>query len=173
MKTLFNLSCFSLLLLASCKKSDVPLGVNIDTQVNLILKNQSGRDLLNPSTPGYYNPENIRLYYLKDGKKQEVYKPTADYPRNFFVIKNEGNNEYCIRIFANETTVDREITTTYVQWNAARQDTIKTLMSVGPNYIYADKVWYNGELKFDVNKDPIDTDWGNGIIRRLIKITQP
>lgn len=171
MKTLINLSCLSLLFLSSCKEPTIK-GVVVDTDLNLIVKDVSGKNLLDPSTPGYYKPEEIRIYYLKEGRKQEVFNPNLDAPRNFKVIKNEGNNEYYVRVFVNEGTTDQEVTTTYIQWQSGQEDTIRSLITRSPTTIYCDKVWYNELLKYDRLKSVSETDWGNGKFRRLLEITQ-
>lgn len=172
MKTYIKLSCLSLFFLSACK-DPVIKGVTVDTVINLIVRDQNGKNRLDPSTPNYYKPEDIRIFYLKDGQKQEVYNPSLDIPRNFKIIKSETTNEYVFRVFVNEGSVDQEVTTTYIQWRAGAQDTVNSLITRSSSSIYCDKVWFNDTVRYDRLKNPVETVLGDEIFRRLINITQP
>lgn len=170
MKAFINLTCMCLFM-ASCKEPEIK-GVVVDTEVNLIIKNKDGKNLLDPSTPDHFTSDEIRLFYLKDGQKTEVYYPNLDHPRNFFISQNESNKEYFMRVFVNEGTLNQELTTTYIQWRANQVDTLQSMITRQGASVYSDKVWYDKVLKYDVSKNSLDMDWGNGRFRRLIEITQ-
>lgn len=162
---------FSFFMFVSCKKPESITGVTIDTYVDLFLKNSNGQNLLNPTTPGYFSSDQIRIYYIQNEKKVEVYNPNLDFPRGFKISKNEGNSEYFIRVFQNDVYVDKEKVTTYIQWRSDLEDTLQTQISKSnSSTIFTAKIWYNGKLKYDVDTSPTYVDWGNGQFRRLLEV---
>lgn len=52
----------------------------ISLDVTLLVRNQSGQNLLDASNPGHYVEEDIRIYYMKHGQKEEVYDENMDVP---------------------------------------------------------------------------------------------
>jgi hypothetical protein len=156
-----------------CSSDPNPIGVNIDTQVNLVLSNSDGSNLLNPSTPGHFSSDSIKLFYLTNGQKVEVYQSNLTYPRNFFVAKNESNGEYFIRVFLNEgkNALIGDSTTTYIQWSPARVDTINAIMFKSSNLTTTEKVWINGDVKYDSETNTPDKIWGSEYLTRLIFYT--
>lgn len=170
MRTLLFLFACTLI---GCSSDPNPIGVNIDTQVNLVLTNPDGKNLLNPSTNGHYSEDSIKLYYLTDGQKVEVYQPNLTYPRNFFIAKNESNGEYFVRVFLNEgkVGVTRDSTITYIQWSATKVDTVKATVFKSSNLNEAEKVWINGELRYDSKVNTHEKMWGSEYLTRLIFYT--
>lgn len=109
----------------------------------------SNNDLLDPDTPGAFDKKDIKLYYLVDGEKQEVFDGRLDHPRNF-AIYNRGeelNNSdgHIIRIVTNISESDT-IPITYIQWNEKDTDTIKCEYVRTQNTIWILKAWYNDKL---------------------------
>lgn len=172
MKTIKHFAWIPLIVFFACKKPFNSPNV-IDTGIYLAMTNSKGVDLLNPVNPESYKPDSIRVYYLKNGKKEEIYIPNLDYPRKFVIKKNNGNNRYFLQLFLDEGTYDREITTTYIQWNSQKEDTIRCEMNryLSQNTVYCEKVWFNGILKFDDATQSTGTNWGDGIFHRLIEIS--
>ncbi|WP_207506475.1 hypothetical protein [Telluribacter humicola] len=121
----FFFVALSILLFTSCKEPVIS-GIDLDAQIHLIVKDTLGLNLLDPSTPNHYNPDDIRLYYLVDGQKVEQYYPNLSSPRHFAVMRNESIDEYFIRIFLHDGTLNQEVTTTYIQWRKGDEDTIRS-----------------------------------------------
>lgn len=166
-----SLLILSFSMFISCAHPEAITGVTIDTYFDLFVKNNNGHNLLNPNTLGYFNPDQIRIYYGQNGKKVEVYNPNLDSPRGFKITKNEGNNEYFIRIFQSDASVEKEKITTYIQWRSGLEDTIQTqIAKPNTSNILTSKIWYNGKLMYDVNTAPSYVDWGNGQFRRLLEV---
>ncbi len=151
MKTITATLVFAILTLSSCSKSndDEPqIQHSINRGVEISLKNINGEDLLDPNKPNSYNAENIKLYYLINGEKQEVFDQNMDYPRNFLIFKHES--EYRIRIFQNDTETEIEpLPITFVEWNATDTDTLQAEFYKADGLIQVIKTWFNGELKWD------------------------
>lgn len=151
-------------------------GTVIDIGVNLVITDTQNRNLLDSLTPGYFKKNTIVLYNLNDGVKEEVFHSNLDAPRNFFIFKNEGNNEPVMRIFPeieslrkNQTT----LVTTFIKWNDQDEDTI--VCTVNRNnkgrgdITNVREVRYNGKLMYDIQVNA-PTTWGKGIYDRLLEI---
>lgn len=142
-----------MLTFASCSKNndDEPQHQTyIDRSVELSLKDQNGEDLLDPNNPNAYKAESIKLYYLINGEKQEVFDENMDYPRNFLIFNNES--EYRMRIFLNDTETET-LPNTFVEWNSETTDTLKAEFRRADDYIQVIKTWFNGELKWNVENE--------------------
>lgn len=135
---------FAVITLFSCSKNDEAgsLGSIIDAYVDFSIFNAQNEDLLNPDTPNYLNSNDIKIFYVIDGKKQEFYKDNLDNPKGYFIGEQEGI--YYIRIFLNyEETEEKPIT--YVQWGNTDTDTIQVLYKRPQNSILQDVIWLNGK----------------------------
>lgn len=139
---------FILILLAifSCSRDNEPeaplYGFNFDAGMEFTIYNLQNEDLLNPENPNHLDVTNIKLFYVIDGEKQEVYNPNYDNPRNFRIYKHE--NEYRIGISLNHSeTSNKPIT--YIQWNNKDTDTLEAVYDRPPNAIIKNKIWLNGE----------------------------
>ena len=134
----------------SCNKDDSneKTTVFFDTSVEISAKNVNGEDLLNPNNPNAYKTENIKIYYLINGEKQEVNDNKMDYPRSFLVYQN--GEDFRIRIFKNNSKIEG-LPITYIKWNENETDTIQTEYDrTYSNEPRMQKVWFNGELKWDI-----------------------
>ncbi|SRX55997.1 hypothetical protein [Aequorivita sp. CIP111184] len=149
MKTIATLILLTILTSCSKNNDDEPQQQAnvIDVNVELSLKSTNGEDLLDPNNPNGYKAEDIKLYYLINGEKQEVFDANMDYPRNFFIFKHES--EYRIRIFQNLAETEA-LPITYVEWNNQDTDTLQAEYHRADRLIQVIKTWFNGELKWDV-----------------------
>ncbi|WBL22970.1 hypothetical protein [Zunongwangia sp. HRR-M8] len=128
---------------------------NLDVAVEITVENQRGENLLDPSHPNSINSDEIKLYYVENGKAQEVYDETSDLPRSFVVFKS--GDEYRMRIVQNYS--DEEEPLTLVQWNERDIDTIKSEFLKGDRYIIQDKIYYNGKLSWS-SSDSFEPHFG-------------
>jgi len=130
--------------LISCSKSNEMDSqyYNLDASLEFSVLNLQNEDLLNPENPNHLITENIKLFYVINGKKEEVYDPNLDNPRNFKIYKN--GNGYRIRIFLNHSdTSDKPIT--YIQWSDSDTDTIKVSYLRTQNAILQNNIWLDGK----------------------------
>ena len=118
---------------------------NLDVAVEITVQNEKGQNLLDPKTEGAINPEDIKLYYVEDGKAQEVYDETSDLPKSFMIFQTGGT--YRMRILQNHLDSD-DRPLTLIQWNETDVDTIQSEYLKGDRYIIQDKIYYNGKLSW-------------------------
>lgn len=147
MRTIIALIILAVFVSCSKNNDDEPQNqYSINRGVEISLKNSNGEDLLDPNNPNGYKAEEIKLYYLINGEKQEVFDPNMDNPRNFLIYNHDS--EYRIGISLNDTDSDtRPIT--YVEWNEIETDTLQAAFFKNENTIQVIKTWFNGELKWD------------------------
>ncbi len=131
----------------ACDKSEdqVIYSSSFPTGAEFSIFNSQNEDLLNPNNPNHLDVSSIKIYYLVNGEKQEVFNPNYDNPRNYRIYKN--NNDYRIGIALNNLETE-EKSTTYIEWNDKDIDTIevsyiKTLIGT------QDKIWLNGKQIWD------------------------
>jgi len=148
----------------SCKKTNPGGGgVVFDLTNDIRVVNKDGQNLLDPSTQNSFKKDDIKIYYLINGLKTEMFNKNLDAPRQFMIfqvgadVKNYAN-EHLVRIFSNNKgVVDKngnEITTTYIEWNSTDTDTLVTQIQRSGASIFNYKVWYNGIIKWDRTSMP-------------------
>ncbi|AYN06162.1 hypothetical protein [Flavobacterium sp. 140616W15] len=144
---------FTLFTLLSCDNSNTEESSdNIDNAIEFSIFNSQNGDLLDSKNPNSLDISNIKLFYVVNGGKQEVYNQNLTYPRNFKVFKHE--NEYRIRVFLNNTeTTDKPIT--YIQWNSSDTDTIEATFERTERSILKNKVWLNGNQVWERGNNTI------------------
>ena len=136
-------SCIVLVVfLVGCKKTNVNDSVVIDKAIELSLVDAEGNDLLNPQHDHAIAPSGIKIFYLIEGELQEVYNPTRDNPRNFFI--RQHGTEYRIHIFLNSDEGE-EFPETFIQWNESYTDNVKAKFRRSPSLLVIDEVWLNDE----------------------------
>lgn len=144
----------SLISCISCEKSDdVTDQYNLDVGIEFSIQNSNNEDLLDPQTPEHINTNQIKLFYLLEGKKQEVYDSNMDNPRNFLIYKHE--NEYRIGITPNFSEESSK-PVTYIQWNDADIDTIEVSYERTPRAVIQKEIWLNGDLIWERSNNQND-----------------
>jgi hypothetical protein len=134
----------AVLFMISCKKEKVSL--NLDGGIEISVMDNSGNDLLNPATPNAFVDSEIKIYYLIDGIKKEIYNANYDHPRNFILFEKDG--EYRMGLSPNADEKE-ELPITYIQWKEIDTDTIQCHFSRTSNSVVCDKIWRNGTLVWD------------------------
>ena len=141
--------------------------------MNLIVTNSADKNLLDPATDGHYNKEEIRIYYLTNGVKEEVFHANQDAPRNFSIFNQDG--EYFMNVSVNTDHIGRnetKETTTFIQWNDHDEDTVVCTVNrtVGKSDMTTvRKIWFNGKLMYDIQANKPATI-GNGTFDKLLQI---
>jgi hypothetical protein len=135
----------------SCSKKEEN-GFDLDLGLEISVVDKAGNDLLNPVSPNSFKESEIKIYYLLDGKKVEVFYSNYDHPRNFYIYQR--GNEFRIAVILNDPI-------TYIQWNNSDTDTIQCEVSRAEGSVVCRKVWFNGELR-----------WDNYSTERFIKIVK-
>jgi len=164
---LISLTC--LLTLLSCKKDNIPGSMHIRENLKIVFLNKSGQNLVDPLTVNRLQFEKMRLFFLENNEKIEVYNPMLDSPRGLHL--NDKEAPYFIAVSANiskgEVLSDKNgiktgQSTALLQLNDSITDTIKTEWQSGPGYVLITKTWYNGILVYDVANPQNGIENGDG-----------
>lgn len=120
-------------LLISCSTESDCGCVNIETHIDIALKDSNGNYLINTSN---YPKNTIQVQYLINGSIQN---PKSG-EQSIFI--DDPNLPTRIRIFLNNASTE-EYPITYVKWNDIDTDTIKAHFTRENNSIIVDKIWIN------------------------------
>jgi hypothetical protein len=152
---------------SSCLQEDFP--VLYDTYVDILVKDRQGNNLLDPAVDGHFDHAALKLYYVRNSDTVEVFFARQDAPRNLSVLKNESNNEFFLRILPDEGRVNEEETLTLLEWAPGLRDNVTCLFGRNEQAVFIQKVWYNNELRFDIESSPT-INWGEAIMGRFIVV---
>jgi hypothetical protein len=133
-----------LILFFSCEKEQI-IGGFYDASVEIRVQNENGNNLLDPSTPGAIDPEEITLYWLQNGEPKKKFDSFLDYPKYFRIIEEP---EYIIEVQMNSDE-NEEFPVTYIRWNESDTDTIKCEFTRTTGTEYCSKLWCNNELMWE------------------------
>jgi hypothetical protein len=146
MKTILSILIISLVL-SSCKKDEPKLSNVIDGNLGITLQDKAGNDLFNPANPGAYLAKDVKVFYLTNGVKEEVYYANQTYPRNFYFDTDpEPDGKYWMTLFLNLAQPDGAYAITYIQWNENDTDTLKTQVAGDEGFVVAGDLWFNDSL---------------------------
>ena len=167
MKVYSVLIILATLFMISCAKKDLenpaPItGINVETGCEIIYKDSLQNDLLDPENKNGYDTDQIKLLNLIDGKLMEFYQGNLDNPKGYFIFYRADVNANVLSVGGMYGTAmnKREDSdnnyyeiTSFLQLNKMDLDTIKMEIKQGKNagYWITQKIWYNNELKWDVN----------------------
>ncbi|WP_296698966.1 hypothetical protein [Algoriphagus sp.] len=145
MKRLFLALVSSILFLSSCTKDDPTLCCTVvDIGLDLTISDALGNDLLDRNNPKAFKEEHIRLFYMENGEKVEKVHTAS---RNFFIFKDEQNDQFVIRVFLGG---DYPIGETIIEWNHNESDSFLTEIEKFDNgSLILRKVWYENDLVYD------------------------
>ena len=142
----------------------------MDLSTIILVTDDQNQNLLDPSTPGYFKPEDIRIYYVKDGQRKDVYQANLDTPRNFRIEQFTSAKEFAMVLYPDEGTRDGEITTTIIQWNDVAADTLECEVHHWDSSVAITRIWNKDELVYD--KDNGLTQWDDTQVSRLVRLTK-
>jgi hypothetical protein len=167
MKTNTILMLLATMFMISCAKKDVenpdPItGINVETGFELIYKDSLQNDLLDPKYEYGFNADQIKLLNIIDGKLVEFYKSNLDYPKGYSIFYRADFNANVLAVGGMFGTAmnKREDSynyyyeiTSFLQLNKMDLDTVKMEIKQAKNLNYwiTQKVWYNDELKWDID----------------------
>jgi len=140
------------ILVTNCSDNNIESSTVIDTDIGLEYVNEKGEDLLNPNSENHYNENTLKVFYLVDGEKKEIFRSNLAYPKMFEISASKDSESiirYGLTLFLNDLS-DEKIKTTYLQLNENDTDTITHTLQQTDNYNKViDKMWYNGNLSAD------------------------
>jgi hypothetical protein len=131
------------LVLSSCKKEEPKRSV-YDVGTFLTVQDKVGKDLLNPANSGAYLEQDIKIFYVTNGIKKEVYYPNSDYPRGFIIIE-EPDKKFWMEVDLN-AALSETYPITYIQWSEIDTDTLKTEIFRKDGLVTCKDIWINDSL---------------------------
>lgn len=137
------------LIITNCKK-EPSKSVVVTMHVDIAYQNKSGNDLLDSTIQNAFLTKNIHVYNVTKGIKKEVYYPTADYPHNFEIYKQDNLTPFYLRLFL-------ETDTTLLELNQSITDTITCISERSNGNFLLKKLWYNGVMKW--GNDPVPQEF--------------
>ena len=156
MKSVWSLLLL-LLLLPSCTKEHVDTS-EISNGINLLVSDAQGNDLLDPASkaPNAINLSKIKVYLIRDGKEVLYFRENMDAARGFLLIKPQLGHSYYALSLGLDCESKEDITTTIIDWGNGRRDVFQAefyRQSKPTLQILQQKIWLNGELIWDNNRD--------------------
>ncbi|NOU61855.1 hypothetical protein [Marinifilum caeruleilacunae] len=154
-----NIILLIALTMVACTKSKDEVAIldsHIDYIFELSIRDTEGKDLLNPNSLNHFKHDEIKVFCFNDGEKKLLYDNQIE-PRDF--ISKKENGTYVISASTgggvtkeyNQETVGQD--TVLLQLSENVVDTIKTEWRfIKSNQFFNTKLWYNGELKWEVGK---------------------
>ena len=157
------LLCFVTLLFMNCSTDNQEENDNnyiLNVGVSFTILNGSDEDLLNKNTNNSLNSNQIRLEHLHtNGEYVNYYYEYLDNKYGWDIITD--NSPY-VFVYGNrpfkEFIINNKITGV-IHWNSTERDTIVTELYRTSNLMIKNKVWVNGELKYDFD---------NGLVPEII-----
>jgi hypothetical protein len=139
-----------ILLLISCDKEETETQQTlINTSLSLYILDEHGEDLLNPLHSNAIHEDDIKMYYVKNGKEELFSRPNLDVSKGFRILKPQGDlSNYWINLFLNSES-EEEVTTTILKWSDYKIDTLQASFMKGSDFIRVSKIWLNGKICWD------------------------
>mgnify|MGYP000391707830 CR=1 FL=1 len=141
----------------SCKSDDDNCCRVIESSILIQVENKNGENLIDPQN-AVFDMSEIKIFYApsKDGKRVEVDNPQLDVSKGFEIIVPDGNSNesYRLKLFLNvESISENGYSYTFIQWSDNITDELRTEFDLSNNNIVAKKIWLNGELEWQGNKE--------------------
>ncbi len=128
----------------SCHEKSINV---VDLEVQVVVKDKNGNNLLDPKTQGFYEHNAIKFFEIENGVKTEVVDSFI--PR--FEIVTAGN-ELRVRFTPAMQSGNGNVTrTNSIQWRVNDEDVIESTVNRDQNNVHCNKVKCNGTIKYDDN----------------------
>lgn len=156
--------------LSSCKKKlccALPANLNF----KIFVQNAQSQDLLNPQTKDAYPTDDVKVFYLNNGKKELAFEGNLDHPQFWDIAMDSISGNYFLSVRASNHRNSQGQSTTLIQWKYHDTDTTVCQFR-GDGHDPIKKIWYNGTLVWD-GYQPADTIRTVATIRaRIFTITK-
>lgn len=143
---------FMLISISSCKEKGDCCS-DIDTYFSIRVLNKDGLSLMNPKTPNAYSHQMISISILIDGKELQSYVngPTAPILR--FDKVQSAEEDYLVGILPGLFSKS-SLVTHVIRWDIGNQDTIVCQIKRIGGSAVCEKIWFNGQVKYDATSNP-------------------
>jgi hypothetical protein len=140
-------ACVTFLL--SCNKDQIRGSIE-DGTIAMLRFDSTGKNLLDPSIPGYVARDQIKVYHVVDGKTILFFQGNLEAYNGVVVrsVNNDPTSNY-LDVMLYQGTTDQEITKTIIKWPGGDADTVQALTVNRPGLRYFSKIWQNSELKYE------------------------
>ncbi|NOT73348.1 MAG: hypothetical protein HOP08_00370 [Cyclobacteriaceae bacterium] len=138
-RTLKLLPAFLIAFLITSCKSDVTPSIP-DLTTDIMVLDQRGNNLLSTSSANSYKFEDIRLFSVENGKRNELINSGAS---KYFQVIQDNSGRTLLRINPDVATKSSVITTA-INWRANDEDVIEISSSKSSNKSHYDNVKCNG-----------------------------
>lgn len=132
-----------------CSKTEIQGGIVISTGFTIRVKNATGKNLLDPSTPNYYQYDKIKLYRLVNGERKDV--TVENLVKTYSIINEKG--DYLLSLSGyqglNEDSMGNSVGEVIVAWTEGNEDTFQTEINRVNNVYMLRKVWHSNTLKYN------------------------
>ena len=137
---------FTILLgLLSCDSERDSCCTNIDVNLNLLVQNIQGNDLLNSTTTNSLNTDKIQILFVDKNGVMTTYDRIDNFNGNGYEIFDAGFNGKAMKIYLNNDAAIKE-PRTIIQWNSVDADTIDCTFSRKNGNIILSSVLINGDI---------------------------
>ncbi len=147
--------------LISCQSEEPEVGVYFSGGSIIEILDAEGNNRLNPNYSDPILLENLNLYHLIDGKRELYFDGDMDVPKGMNIYFNEYHKKWVLSVGQNPFDLNEEfISISIVDFGDGSEGIIEGQWNKGLNppssgAFYVKKVWYNGELVYEGNSDPI------------------
>ena len=121
--------------------------INVDIGIDIKYLNAEGDNLF--EIDNGYNETSITIYHKINGEWNKYYKSNLDSPKGIKVVK--GENGKVLNISPSTTLDANNLSETKIEFSDSDFDIIKTEIDKNSSNTIVTKVWYNGNLKWEVN----------------------
>jgi hypothetical protein len=135
-------------MLASCSSFGVYCCTDFDTIISIKYLNEDGDNLF--VVEGGYSESSINIYHKINGEWVLNYNEKLDYPKDIRIDEREDGTY--LSIFPSKTIVSDNCTETKIEFSDSDADIIKTEIQKTNSNVSVVKVWYNGELKWELSQ---------------------
>ena len=130
----------------------------ISAGITLQIIDAQNQDLLDPAStsPKAVDLSKVKVYYIREGKEVLFYRENMDGSRGFQLIKPQLGHPHYGLLLGLDCESKEKVTTTILEWEDGRRDVFKTAfyrLSEPSLQILQQKIWLNGELIWDNNRD--------------------
>lgn len=114
---------------------------------------QEGKDLLDPEHPVAITEQNTDLYYLIGNELVKQFEGHLDKPKKFWISTDEVLRDLNFMVVQSNIIEGQDMAISYLEFEDNTIDTVKTNYIQDGSNTHLTKVWYNGELRCDI-QDP-------------------
>ena len=141
---------FLAILATACSKSSGgnENSVNIDTYLDIFLKNAEGTNLIDSE---FYPSQEFKVFHELNGQNVEIINPKNNTTTGF-ILTNDPENKR-LRLFVNDQ-LRMPISVTYIEWKTGQRDKITAFFDRRDNYLGIVKILLNDAPIWDGTTPP-------------------